>query len=321
MRNLATTSLAVLGLLGSVALAVAEPNGRSSGSGGPSVQDPSNQTVIFHYVPTGPAGNECLDAWTGGCKLRHAPPAPAFASGSISVPGIVANGAVFAQLYWVVLADTQLPPTETLNGVLLTRVAIGPITPSPCWAETGAYAYRADVTGLLVPGVNTLSGFPDSGAFNVSPESEGATLVVVHHANAVDKEIIVTAGNDLIALGPGVTTASLALPVASADGIGAELALIGADGQTAEDECYWNGVALDGGDAWLGIDPGPGVGYWDTLEFGVFTAAPNTVSSSTLPPTLDCINWVGTVLKVKNGGCETVPVQPRTWGQTKDLYR
>ena len=320
MRNLATTSLAVAGLLATAAIATAAPNGRSDGSAGPSVQDASNQTVIFHYVPTAAGGNECLDAWTGGCKLRHAPPAPAFASGSISVPGIVASGATFAQLYWVVLADTQLPPTETLNGVLLTRIPIG-VTPSPCWAELSAFAYRADVTGLLVPGVNTLTGFPDSGAFNVSPESEGATLVVVHHANAVDKEIIVTAGNDLIALGIGVTTATLPLPVASADGIGAELALIGGDGQAAEDECYWNGVALDGGDAWLGIDPGPGVGYWDTLEFGVFTAAPNTVSSSTLPALFDCVNWVGTVLKVKNGGCTTVPVTPESWGKVKDLYR
>jgi hypothetical protein len=320
MRNLATTSLAILGLLGSVAVAVAAPNGTGSGQPGPSVQDPSNQTVIFHYVPSSAAGHECLDAWTGGCKLRHAG-APPTASGTISVPGIVAGGATFAQLYWVILSDTPPPNTEMLNGVVLARIPIGPVTPSPCWAEANAYAFRANVAGLIVPGVNTLSGFPDSGAFNTSPETEGASLVVVHHANAVDKEIIVTAGNDLLALGIGVTTATLPLPVASADGIGAELAMIGGDGQAAEDECYWNGVALDGGDAWLGIDPGPGVGYWDTLEFGVFTAAPNTVSSSTLPALFDCINWVGTVLKVKNGGCETVPTTPQSWGKVKDLYR
>src|SRR6188474_1145271 len=102
MRNLATTTLALLGLLGSVAVAAAGPNGTGSGNSGPSVQEPSNQTVIFHYVPSAAGGRECLDGWSGGCKLRNAPPAPPTASGSIAVPGIVAGGAVFAQLYWVV---------------------------------------------------------------------------------------------------------------------------------------------------------------------------------------------------------------------------
>jgi hypothetical protein len=321
MRNLATTILALLCLLSLSAIAFAEPNGTAAGTEGPTIQDPSNQTVIFHYVPSGPDGARCLDAFARGCKLRHAPGSPPFASGSIGVPSQVATGAVFAQLYWVILADTPPPATETLNGFPLTRIAIGPVTPSPCWAELSAFAYRADVTGLLVPGNNLLGGFPDSGVNNTAPETEGASLVIVYHASGVDKEIIITAGNDLVALGSGVTTASLPLPVATADGVGAELVMIGADGQVAADEAYWNGVALDSGDAWLGIDPGPGVGYWDTLEFGVFTAAPNTVSTSTLPPTLDCINWVGTVLKVKNGGCETVPVEPKTWGGMKELYR
>jgi hypothetical protein len=146
MRNLATTTLAVLGLLGSVAVASAAPSGTSTGSTGPSVQDASNQTVIFHYVPSSAAGHECLDAWTGGCKLRHAG-APPTASGTISVPGIVASGATFAQLYWVILSNTPPPNTEMLNGVVLTRIAIGPVTPSPCWAETNAFAYRANVAG------------------------------------------------------------------------------------------------------------------------------------------------------------------------------
>jgi hypothetical protein len=314
MRIFATTLLALLCLLG---IAAAEPNGRAQGPGGPVIQDPSNQTVIFHYTPAG----ECLDAFVAGVKLRHAPPAPPSASGTIAVPGWIVSSAVFAKLYWVILSSVTPPPTETLNGFPLARVPIGPVTPSPCWAETSAYAFMADVGALLVPGVNVLDGFPDSGAFNVSPETEGASLVIVHPTGAVDKEIIVTAGNDLIASGIGVLTATLPLPVASVDGVGAELHLIGGDGQVAEDEVYWNGTPLDGGDAWLGIDPGPGVGYWDTLEFGVTTGAPNTVSSSTLPPTLDCVNWVGTVLKVKSGGCDRVPVEQKNWGDVKRNYR
>lgn len=322
MRNIATTFLALTCLLGTVALATAEPNGKAAGSDiGPSTQSLSNQAVIFHYVPGSAAGGLCLDAYVAGCKLRHAPPAPPFASGSIQVPGIAAAGAVFAQLYWVILGDVPPPPTETLNGVPLVRIPIGPVTASPCWAETNAFAYRANVLGILVPGANVLGGFPDSGVFNVGFETEGASLVVVHHTGGVDKEIIVTAGNDLLNIGPGVVTASLALPVVSPDGLGAELHLIGGDGQTASDDVSWNGVPLGGLDAWLGIDPGPGVGYWDTLEYGVFTAAPNLVESSTTAPTLDCINWVGTVFRVKSGGCETVPVEPKAWGEMKRLYR
>jgi len=319
MRNIATTVLALFCLLGTVALATAAPNGMG-GSDGPSIASPSSQTVIFHYVP-GAVGNrfQCLDAWAAGCKLRHAPPAPPFASGSITVPGIVATGAVFAQLYWVVLADVEQLPTETFNGSALVREPLG-VTASPCWAEANAYAYRADVSGLLVPGLNTLGGFPDSGLFNVAPETEGASLVVVHTTNGVDKEIIVTAGNDLVELG-GVNPADLILPVVEPDGTGAELTFIVGDGQSAGDEAYWNGAALDAGDAFLGIDPGPGVGYWDTVEFGVFTAGPNTASVGSNAPLFDCLNWVGTLLKVKSGGCETVPAEPRTWGGVKELFR
>jgi hypothetical protein len=321
MRKLATVMLGLLCLGFLASLASAAPNGTgSSASPGPSIQSPSNQAVIFHYVPAAAGGGECLDAFAAGCKLRHAPPAPPFASGSISVPGIVASGAVFAQLYWVVLADTPPPATEMLNGVPLVRIPIGPVTASPCWGEIYAFAYRADVLGIVVAGVNTLTGFPDTGVFSIGPESEGASLVVVHHTNGVDKEIIVTAGNDLLENIAGVPSAELPLPVVSPPGLGAELVFIGGDGQSAPDEVAWNGVSLAGTDAWLGIDPGPGVGYWDTMEFGVFVGPPNTASSFIPAGFWDCINWVGTVLKVKSHGCETVPVEPRRWGDVKNMY-
>ena len=54
------------------------------------------------------------------------------------------------------------------------------------------------------------------------------------------------------------------------------------------------------------------------MEFGVFTAAANTAATTSFG---DCLNWVSTLLKVKSGGCETVPVEPKTWGSVKDIYR
>lgn len=319
MRTLVTTVLALLCLAGFAAVASADGrgNGVASGSGNPGGQAVSTQEVIFHYVPNG----ECLDAFVRGTNLRHAPPAPPNASGTINVPANVAANQQFAQLYWVILADTPPPNTEKLNGVLLARIPIGPVTASPCWAEAHAFAYRANVTGIVVAGANTLTGFPDSGANNVSPESEGASLVVVHTTNGVDKELIITAGNDLLENNTGVNNAQLALPVATAAGTGAELHFIGGDGQLAPDEVYWNGTALDGGDAWQGLDPGNGIGFWDTMEFGVTVGPPNVAASAIPLDFWDCVNWVGTVLKVKSGGCLSVPVEPKKWGDVKGIYK
>ena len=224
MRTFGKLVLSILCVAAWSAAAVAAPDG-SRQTGGPSTQEVSNQELLFHYVPSG----ECLDGFVAGTTLRHAPPAPAFSSGNIQVPANVAASPVFAQLFWVILADTEQPPTETLNGVPLVRIPVGPVTPSPCWAEMHAYAYRANVLGIMQAGPNTLAGFADSGTFNVSPESEGASLVVAYHSAGVDKEIIVMAGNDPI--GSVVGNATVTLPVVTAAGTGAELYFIGADGQ------------------------------------------------------------------------------------------
>jgi hypothetical protein len=314
MRTFGTAVLSLLIAAWSAA-AIAAPDG-SHQAGQNSSQEVSNQELLFHYVPSG----ECIDGFVRGTTLRHAPPAPPFASGTIQVPAAVAGSPVFAQLFWVVLADTEQPPTEMLNGVPLVRIPVGPVTPSPCWAEGHAFAYRANVLGIMTAGANTLTGFPDSGVFNVSPESEGASLVVAYHSNAVDNEIIVMAGND--PLGSVVGNATVTLPVASAAGTGAELFFIGADGQSPPpvfaDEAYWNGSALDNGDAWQGLDPGAGTGEWDSMQFGVAVGGANQAATTSFG---DCINWVATVLKVKSGACVRVGVEPQTWGGVKDLYR
>jgi hypothetical protein len=315
MRTFGRAVLFVLGVCAWSAAAVAAPDGSHQASG-PAIQSVSTQEVLFHYVPSG----ECLDGFVAGTTLRHAAPAPPFSAGNIQVPAAVASSPVYAQLFWVILADTEQPPTEMLNGVPLARIPLGPVTPSPCWAEGHAFAYRADVLGIIRAGANTLTGFPDSGTFNVSPESEGASLVVAYHSAGVDKEIIVMGGNDAVPVVTG--TATVSLPVVTAAGTGAELYFIGADGQSPPpafaDEAYWNSGALDNGDAWQGLDPGAGTGEWDTMEFGVTVGAPNEAATTSFG---DCLNWVATVLKVKSGGCVRVGVEPQSWGNVKGLYR
>jgi hypothetical protein len=248
----------------------------------------------------------------------------------------VANPAnvLFAELFWVTL-DDQLPPnTETFNGAPLARVPCGPVTGDPCWPTQFAYAWHANVAGLLVPGTNTLSCFPDNCVLGGAPNTEGASLVIVYKSAAASKEIIVTCGNDLLDGFTGFTSASLNLNpfINSPAGVGAELTFITGDGQSVfDDEAYWNGgteVALSGVcNAFQGLDQGPGTtagggGYWDTLEFGVGIGAPNTASVRILCPSgaFDCLNWVSTVLCVKRGGC-AVPVEPHTWSHIKSLYR
>jgi hypothetical protein len=307
MKRFAMTTMALLATLALVAVAFAEPHGISEKSEGPSSSVLSNQVELYHYIPSG----ECYDAWTGGVKLRNA---GSPAGGTITVPALVAVGQANAQLIWVVLDDVTPPATETFNGNALVRIPIGPVTGSPCWPQANAYAFRADVTGLVVPGVNTLAGFPDSGIISSGSNTEGATLVVAHSTNGVDKELILTVGNDLMI----TSGASLPLAPVGVPGTGAELVFIGADGQLAGDTVFWNGVSLAGPDAWLGIDQGPGVGYWDTMEFGVTIGGPNLAESFCAP---DCINWVATLLKVKSGGCQTVGVEEKPWGDVKKLFR
>jgi len=317
MKRFAMTTMALLVTLALAAVAFAEPRGFNENQEGPTTSVLSNQVELYHYVPSG----ECFDAWTGGVKLRNAPGSPPTVGGTITVPGLVAAGQADAQLIWVVLGDsdpTLLPPVWTFNGAALAAIPIGPVTASPCWPQAFAFAYRAPV--IVVPGTNTLAGFPDSGVPGAGFNTEGATLVVLYSTSGVDKEIILTVGNDLVAGAGGSAELSLSpSQTGTCDaGTGAELVFIGADGQPAPDEVLWNGVSLAGTDAFLGIDQGPGIGYWDTMEFGVAIGGANVAA---LTSTSDCINWVATLLKVKCGGCNTVGTESGTWGGVKTIFR
>lgn len=285
---------------------------------------PSNQEVRYHATP-----GQCLDCWVGGVKMRNAPPAPPSASATITVPAHVAASAVFAELYWVILDDTVPPATETFNGAPLVRVASGPVTTDPCWPTANAYAWRANVLPLLAAGVNTLAGFPDNGVLGGAPNVEGASLVVVFATATVDKEIVVMSGNDLLDQNTNPGIVSLSLPIVTPPGTGADLTFITGDGQNIwDDDALWNGIVLASPDAFQGLDPGPGTtggggGYWDTLEFAVFTGPPNeaTIDTTPYPATFDCLNWVATVMCTKYRNCQVTPAEPSTWGRLKNLYR
>ncbi|HEX7878049.1 MAG TPA: hypothetical protein VF720_01490 [Candidatus Eisenbacteria bacterium] len=261
---------------------------------------PSNQEVLYRSY------GECNDAFTSGITIRTV------GGGNITIPPQVAANAVWAEIFWVTLADAPDAGAVTVNGNAVAPLANGPVTVSPCWPQDFAFSYRANVLPFIQGGVNQLRGFAESGVDNVSPSTEGVTMVVVYRTNTADKEIVVLGGNDSAIL----NQIDLAIPVVSAPGFGAELTLVVADGQPASDVALWNGLVISAPDAFQGLDPGPGIGYWDTQEYGVATGGGNVAS---VIGQVDCLNWVATVLGVKRGGC-VVPVEPSTWSKVKNRF-
>ena len=305
MRKVTGSLLAIVGVAATAALAFAGNGGHEGDvpNGGAN----SSQEPIYRSY------GECNDCWSSGITLRGMGQP---AGGNISVPAHVANNRVYAQIFWVTLGTAPIPGAVTVNGNPVVPIPIGPVTPSPCWGPSFAYAWRADVLPFVVAGPNALAGFIDFGAVGTYPETFGVSMVVIHRTNTVDKEIVVLAGNDPV--GAVLGQADLPIPVISAAGFGAELTMIVADGQTIfDDEVLWNATVVSSPNAFQGFDPGPGAGYWDTQEFGVATGGSNTATLRTLG---DCLNWVGTVLCVKRGGC-VVPVTPSTWSHIKGLMQ
>ncbi|MDM7916496.1 MAG: hypothetical protein QUU85_14725 [Candidatus Eisenbacteria bacterium] len=326
---------AVLGLfimLAAVAIvstASAQLDGRTNETGGD--RDVSGQTVRTHLYGT--PGN-CLRVVTAGVQTRNADPAPPTAGGSIVLPaGPEAGNVVWAGLYWEILGSTAPVNAVTLNGSAVTPVAL-PVTASPCWPEANAYPFFADVTGLVVAGVNVVAGLDDSGTLAVGPESEGASLVVVYQGDQTSGsacEIIVTDGNDLTRLS-GQSYENL-LPVSCGDDVAATLTFLGADGQTgihgfAPDDQLWNHVVLSGSqDDWNASDPdAPGAEAelgWDTDSWAVTTGGSNVaaIDIPLLGGPGDCVNWIATVLEVGVGECLPTPTRSSTWGEIKAIYR
>jgi hypothetical protein len=293
--------------------------------------DASNQTVRIHIQN----GEHCLRAASAGVRTRNS--GSPTTGGVITLPASVPAGSIlWAGLYWTILANTPPPNAVTLNGVAVIPVLL-PVTPSPCWLETYAFAYFADVSTIAVAGANVVAGLDDSGALNVGPESEGASLVVIYKSdNSNACEIIVTDGNDLTQfLGQ---TIDHPLPVTCPPDLPALLTFIGGDGQGPAygfaDDQRWNGVALGDGDDFDASDPAtagtPVDLAWDTDTHGVISNPP-FIASLTIPAAPpapfvngDCINWVATVLEVgvkEDPNCHPVPATKATWGRMKNIYR
>jgi hypothetical protein len=97
-----------------------------------------------------------------------------------------------ALLYWSVMNDTYSPSLAQgkFNGVPITGTLLGN-DDSPCWSPLYIFGFRADVTNLVLPGINGLYNLTDfaSGITDgtnpwiaaTPPLLEGASLVIVYH--------------------------------------------------------------------------------------------------------------------------------------------
>lgn len=309
---LLTTFVAALAIP-AFAFALGNGNGATS-SPGSATSDPSTQIERVRFY-SGPAG--CFRVVSAGVVTRNA--STPTSGGTITLPaGPTAANIVWAGLYWVILGDTFPPSAVTLNGFPVGAALTGPVTGSPCWGETSAFAYFADVTTLVTPGANTVGGLDDSGILGTGFNSEGASLVVVYQdPNTGACEIIVTDGNDLLTGGsvdnPILVTCGAGLP--------ATVTFIGADGQVAGDDQIWNGGPLGDGDDFDSSDPlAPGAtpSGWDTDSWGVITGGVNV---ATVDGPGDCISWVATVLEVGVSECTSTSTQESSWGGVKALFR
>lgn len=318
-----------LALSPAIALAASPPTGATFNFS-PQPNSASNQEVRVHIQN----GEHCLRAASAGVRTRNS--GSPTTGGVITLPASVPAGSIqWAGLYWTILADTPPPNAVTLNGAPVTPVLL-PLTGSPCWNESYTFAYFADVTTIAVAGANVVAGLDDSGITNTSPESEGASLVVIYKSdNSNACEIIVTDGNDLTTfLGQTIDNS---LPVTCPPGP-ALLTFIGGDGQGATwgyaDDQQWNGVALGDGDDFDASDPATAGAKldtgWDTDTHSVQAVPPYVATLSIpiapAPPNVtgDCLNWVATVLEVgvkEDPNCHPVPATPTTWGKLKNIYR
>lgn len=330
------TKVSSLSLLGSAALlALSLPiatafadNGGATRDDGVATRTPGTQLERIHFVSE---GERCFRVVTAGVRTRHAVGAVGGTAGGTIIlpPGPAAGNIIWAGLYWVILGGAPPINAVTLNGFAVAPAPL-PVTASPCWAHPSAFAYFADVTPFVVAGANVVAGLDDSGAFNVSPESEGASLVVIYNDPYTTAcEVIVLDGNDLLSMAGQVI--DNALPSFCPPGLPARLHFIGGDGQTMPtypftDNQLWNGLPLGDGDDFDASDPpAPGATpdlAWDTDTYLVPAAPPYVASiDSGAGPSSDCINWIVTVLEVGEFPCQATPTQSKSWGQIKSLFK
>ena len=269
------------------------------------------------------------DYVTAGTGLRNR------GYGDIDITGIPTGSTIQkALLYWTILAPTEEVSFKQgkFDGHLVEGTFIGSDI-DPCWDDANgndsenSWSYRADVTQYVSGnGTYQLSDFatylatgedPWTENRGLPPMIEGASLVVIYSNSTLSlKDILVYEGNDEFTT---LDTLEVTIPGFEANGQGAKLAIICADGQDLPDNnIFFNDHfisvdTLDGSDAQAGPAFSRG-SLWDTDIYDVkdYVASGDLSSKITFLKRTDitesdCLVLVALVLSVEREAANQPP--------------
>lgn len=232
-----------------------------------------------------------------------------------------------ALLYWSVLNATYSPQLSMgkFNGVPITGTLLGKDT-SPCWASPYVYSFRADVTNLILPGINgqyKLTDFASGRTDGANPWAvdptppglEGASLIIIYNdinLCAVKHSVMVYDGPPVTFVFSTVNTTITGFSVGRtcdvkttfiiSDG---QIAIVGAGTKTAwlQSPSVINlGTAFDGQDVVDSTGSRNTVTGWlhDTTTFNIWQGLPVGTGTATLAVSTgsDCLTWLAQVFSV-----------------------
>ena len=248
----------------------------AQGAGGGSGPGSSQKNSLNPFLTVTQAG----DYAAAGIGMRGT------GSGTITIASIPPGATVTqAFLYWATVATTFSPPfaNGVFNGTPITGTSTG-TDGDPCWpGTTTTFAFRANVTALVLPGGNgvyTLTGFATGpptpttifGEATTPPLAEGATLVILYTDPAAleNRDIVIYDGADTIDYAPvGSVSTTMSIPPIGVPG-NATTTYIVADGQPHPgfgDQTVFNSnvIATDPPGSFNGSDGK----IWDTDSYNV----------------------------------------------------
>jgi len=263
----------------------------------PIVEQPAYNSLVSPYVSfTGPYSYVAK-----GAALRD--------QGYGQVDLTWTGSLVAAYLVWESMDNAEPPAIGVLNGVPIVGDWVAYASPSPCWAPEFIYTFVAEVSGIVVNGLNNLTGFP-SGVTNggnpwtepqLLPMLEGASLIVVYDSGAAPHQITIFTG----ALTEEGSSITAVLPFAPSGATTAETTYVFADGQYPGNAALWNGAVIDP-DAFPGSDPKETPTAWsygnlsDTKTYTVPVSLGETSATAGISSSEgDCLTWAAQVVSVQ----------------------
>jgi hypothetical protein len=253
----------------------------------------------------GPAYTQAVngDVVTAGVGLRGT------GTGTITLADVPAGATIQqAFLYWSTVGSSGTFTAPALNGTPVTGTLIGQ-SDDPVLGVAQAFAYRADVTGLVAGnGSYTVAGLPAGPLPPASAtvnDSQGASLVVIYSLPGAPSRIVTINDGAVTLIGPAVSvvgarlqeyTTALTGFLAATPPTDARATFVVGNGQSlTPDYAGLNSTLF----ATNGFSGGDG-NAWDTRTYDVSTAmaAGDTSARAVVSTGNEALVWVAAILSV-----------------------